>query len=195
MKKLLLSVVAVLAFGFSNAQSNEEGTMHASLRGGFGFGTGTYKSNGISSKNTNAAVAYGIDFQYGLSEKISAGVGIEGVANVFTPKGADFADDVNTTLAGFKFKLNGRYYFVNKDRFNFYGGPSVGYTTLKNVDYSNLKYNGLNYGVNSGVNFYFADFIGANVELGYEGNSLKGDDSVKLAVGGVRIMAGVAFKF
>lgn len=206
MKKIFFAAIAVMVFGFTNAQSNAQGTMHASVRGGFGFGSAKQEFNDGDLKFNNIMANFGADFQYGIAEQFSAGIGVEYGVNVLTYKDSDYSDSEDVVLSGIKIKLNGRYYFVNKDRFNFYAGPSIGFSSLKDqTDYYDefgedidAKYSGINYGLNTGINFYFTDFFGGNVELGYEGSSLNGKDDadgVKLNMGGARIMAGVAFKF
>jgi hypothetical protein len=43
MKKIILSAFALVTFGFASAQSNEKGTMHLNVMGGFTIGGATDK--------------------------------------------------------------------------------------------------------------------------------------------------------
>lgn len=214
MKKIILSIVTILAFGFSNAQSNQKGTMHLNVMGGFlaGSATSEYDVEGAEKdKYTANGAGFGVNFQYGLAESFSAGIGIEYGTAVLTPKNVDYTDGFvsDPSLTMFKVNLSGRYYFVNSEKFNVYAGPSVGFTsgkdkTVLGVDFGGekTKYSGLNYGVNVGGNYYFTDIVGVIVNLGYEGNSLKGKvtqegEELKSTntIGGVKVMAGLALKF
>jgi len=215
MKKLLLTAAAVFAFGFANAQSNEKGTMHVNVMGGFLTGTATSKADEAGStkdKFTATGAQFGANFQYGIAESFSAGIGLEVGSSILTPKNLDYSSyDYTTdyTLSTFKVNLSGRYYFLNADKYNVYAGPSVGYTTGKDktvygFDFGldKTKFSGLNYGVNVGGNYYFSDVVGVILNVGYEGNSLNStltsegvEYKGKETIGGIKAMAGLALKF
>lgn len=222
MKKVLLSAVAVFAFGFANAQSNEKGTMHVNVIGGFLTGSGTSLDDAAGStkdKFSATGAQFGANFQYGIAESFSAGIGLEVGSAVLTPKSGTGFGFVNPTMSTFKVNLSGRYYFLNDDKFNVYAGPSVGYTSGKDktalvgfgVGTDKTKYSGLNYGVNVGGNYFFTDIVGVILNVGYEGSSLKSKlaftdydvngnpfpatDTAKVTLGGVKVMAGLALKF
>lgn len=210
MKKVLLSLAAVFAFGFANAQSNQKGTMHINVMGGFLTGSATSQADESGStkyKDTATGAQFGANFQYGLAESFSAGIGLEFGTMVFTPK--DYTSyGTNPSLSLFKVNLSGRYYFVNDEKFNVFAGPSVGFSTGKDTSSyigftGTTKYSGLNYGINAGGNYYFTDHVGVILNLGYEGNGLKStyteagspDEKGKTNVGGLKVMAGLALKF
>lgn len=215
MKKVLFTAIAVLGFTFANAQSNKQGTMHVNVMGGFLTGNSTKEFddnslnfNGSESKSTASGAQFGAHFQYGIAESFSLGLGLEFGTVVLSPKDNNFFG-TDPSLNTFKVLISGRYYFVNKDKFNVYAGPSVGYTTAKDdtiyfgFNSTETKYSGLNYGVNVGGNYFFTDIVGVIVNLGYEGSSLKfteseagfQDEDGKATLGGVKIMAGLALKF
>ncbi|WP_394758746.1 hypothetical protein [Flavobacterium sp.] len=225
MKKVLLSAVAVFAFGFANAQSNEKGTMHVNVIGGFLSGNYTIQGDeagSIKEKATATGAQFGANFQYGIAESFSAGIGLELGTTVLAYKSFDAENYgyTNPSLSTFKVNLSGRYYFLNEDKFNIFAGPSIGYTTGKDKtavlgieigDSNKTKYSGLNYGVNVGGNYYFSDHVGVILNLGYEGNNLKSTETDtytdfdgtivtdtypgKATLGGVKVMAGLALKF
>ena len=227
MKKVLLSAVAVLAFTFGNAQSNQKGTMHVNVMGAFLSGSATSQGDEAGStkdKYTATGAQFGANFQYGLAESFSAGIGVEVGTAVFAPKSIDYTNfdgfTTDLTMSTVKVNLSGRYYFVNKDNFNVYAGPSVGFTTGKDktaygfgydLGTEKAKFSGLNYGVNVGGNYYFTDVVGVILNIGYEGNSLKSKQSYtdydenfnpytaeatgKTTVSGIKVMAGLALKF
>ena len=219
MKKIILSAFALITFGFASAQSNEKGTMHLNVMGGFTFGGAVDKGEDGDAdiKYTVGSGDYGVSFQYGLADNFSAGVNLELGTAVLVPKDLSSespfdADSPDPTMSTFKFGVGARYYIVNKDRFNFFVGPNVGFLTGKDKteafgvtigdDSPKAKFSGLNLGLDAGINFYFNDFIGGIVKLGYDNNMTTGkisdedgDFDWKRNYGGVKIAAGVAFKF
>lgn len=213
MKKVVFAAIAVFGLAFANAQSHQKGTMQVNVMGGFLTGSGTDKSDtaGVDdAKFTVTGGQFGANFQYGIAESFSIGIGLEGGTIVATPKDNNGFTTDEPSLNTFKVNLSGRYYFVNKEKFNVYGGPSVGYTTAKDdtvyfgFSDQETKYSGLNYGINAGGNYFFTDIVGVIVNLGYEGNSLKSttsysdgtpEDTGKTMIGGFKAMAGLALKF
>ena len=209
MKRIILSAIAICAFGFANAQSNKSGTIHVNVMGGFLMGSSTQQSDVAGStndKSTATGANFGAQFQYGLADKFSAGIGLETGTAVLTPK--DINNGGSTDVSTFKFNVSGRYYFLNDEKYNIYAGPSIGYTSGKNTSAAfgfgtTTKYTGLNYGLNVGGNYFFTNVVGVIVNLGYEGNSLKytstddfnGSDTGKATLGGLKVMAGLALKF
>lgn len=183
--------------------------------GGFLSGSATQKWDGegeTKSKYSATGAQFGANFQYGIAESFSAGIGLEVGTSVLTPKDYNFEDygyTTDLTMSTFKVNVSGRYYFLNKDNFNVYAGPSIGFTTGKDktaygFDYGaeKTKFSGLNYGINAGGNYYFTDIVGVIVNLGYEGNSLTSKQNIegteytgKATLGGIKVMAGLALKF
>lgn len=211
MKKVVFAAIAVFGFAFANAQSHQKGTMQVNVMGGFLTGSGSSKSDEAGSekfKFTATGGQFGAHFQYGIAESFSIGIGLEGGTVVMTPKEAYAGTE--PSMNTFKVMATGRYYFVNKEKFNVYGGPSIGYTTGKDdtvygFGFGDMetKFSGLNYGINAGGNYFFTDIVGVIVNLGYEGNSLKSttsetglpDETGKTNVSGFKAMAGLALKF
>jgi hypothetical protein len=218
MKKILLTAVAAFSFVMTNAQSNQSGTIHVNVVGGFSVGSGTESDSAPGSKETKATapgVAFGVKGQYGLSEKISAGIGLELGTYIFTPNEISSSEGFtvsnlnnNFTLSTFKVDLSGRYYIVNKDRFNFYAGPSVGFISGKNtlsvtgltdsLEVSSPSFAGLNFGVNTGINWYFTNVVGGIVQISYDSNNLSAkvnEITFKQNFSGVQFLAGLSLKF
>lgn len=215
MKKVVFAAIAVFGFTFANAQSHQKGTMQVNVMGGFLTGSATSEDDAAGStkfKYTASGAQFGANFQYGIAQSFSIGLGLEGGTVTLSPKDATYGYNVEPAINTFKVNFSGRYYFVNMDKFNVYGGPSIGFTTGKdNTDYGfvvyddqETKYSGLNYGVNVGGNYFFTDIVGVIVNLGYEGNNLKGtttygdgspEETGKVNTGGFKAMAGLALKF
>ena len=208
MKKVLLTAAAVLSLTFVNAQSNQKGTKHVNIMGGFLSGSSTSQDDAAGSKESKYSAAgaqFGANFQYGLAESFSAGIGLEIGTAVLTDKEVDIYNYEIPTISALKVNVSGRYYILNKDKVNIYAGPSVGYTsgkTVLDILKPETKYTGLNYGVNAGANFYFSDVVGIIVNLGYEGNNLKTKQiedgkeyTGKATISGIKAMVGLALKF
>ncbi len=212
MKKIILTMAVVLTATLANAQSNQKGTIHVNVMGGFLAGSATNQSdvaNSLEKKYSASGGQFGANFQYGLTESFSAGIGLEFGTVALTPKTIDYNNnnpflDLDPSVSVFKIILSGRYYILNKEKFNLFAGPSVGYTSGKEsvlgvVIAEDKDYSGLNYGINAGGNYYFTDRVGIILNLGYEGNSLSwkdsDGDSGKASIGGIKVMAGLALKF
>jgi hypothetical protein len=183
MKKIILTMALVMAFSFANAQSNDKGKIHVNVMFGIINGNANIDSYDFDA----AGVNFGAQFQYGFAKNISAGAGIE----INTVELTNNVDDTSLTL--FKVNFSGRYYFLNHEKINVYAGPSIGYTSGIVSSGENIlddTYSGLNYGINTGCNYYFGEKVGMIFNLGYEVNSL-GNASID----GVKAMLGLALKF
>jgi hypothetical protein len=211
MKKILLGL-GLLASVFTFGQSNEAGTIHVGIQWASVLGGATFKTTytdpdttlTFTDKGIGAKGLFGVRGSYGISEKISVGGYIrrEHAAYVST----DLFSIGSTVVSGIGIGTEMKFYFVNKDRFNMYAAPSVGYSMGKTY-YSGFatetyKANGLSYGVNLGLNWYFTDMIGISFDLGYAGGMLKvkdeeGDAKVetKITNGGLLWGVGLVGKF
>ena len=202
-------MLAVSSVSF--AQSNDKGVIQIGVGYGGLIGGGTMSySDGIGSyKMVGLRGNYGIRAQYGVAKNISVGVFLRGEGAAYTSTNTNFSG-YTITNSGAAFGVEGKYYIVNKDKFNFYGAPSIGFSTGQthyvDANYTSSKFNmsGLNYGVGLGINWYWAKFIGMSADLGYSGVSLSGKDNVlnpgttytdKFSSGGVYFGIGLITKF
>lgn len=193
MKKILFIAGLIMpAMAFS--QSNQSGTVQIGIGGGIALGGASIIStiadsiNGPSIGDSKASgvgmkAGFGIKAQFGLAEKISVGVYIRKEAAAYdTDFGDAFYSDgthqINTT--GLALGIEPKFYVVNRDRFNLYFGPSVGFytgnATLK-LDYTDVDggLGGLNYALGGGINWYWGDHVGMSFDFGYTGQSLSGE--------------------
>ena len=210
MKKLLLTAaVAVFAFSSAFAQSNEQGTISVNLLGGYTFGgNATDKIEGDGDQDYSfASASYGLNAHYGISEEISVGIGFTTGSYLLTEEAADLGSFA-ATMSLTNISAQGRYYFVNDADINVFGGVNLGYASANDkfggfdISSEELKLNGLSYGINAGINYYIWGNVGGTISLGYDAASLSGDRTyegetidVKRSVGGVTLLAGLAFKF
>ena len=155
MKKILLSALAVFAFGVANAQE-----------GGFGFSKGdvivegnltvtseTVPAGGGSTKNTTS---YGFApvGGYFISDKFALGLGL----NIESNKSN--SQEVNT----FGVAAFGRYYFLDLgQRFKVYGQGTLGYTSYKTKYTRNdVKSSAFGFRAGLGVNYFLTNSIAIN---------------------------------
>jgi len=211
-KVLLVAAFAVSLLGYS--QSNSEGTIHINLLGGFAFGgnaTDKYTEDNKSyeDKYDFASGTYGLNVHYGLNDKISVGLGLTTGSYVLTPQSLLTTENIfnTTTMSLFNVSAQSRYYILNDDDLNIYGGVNVGFASATDkfagfdLSTDSYKASGLSYGINFGLNYYYWEKVGGNIQLGYDGASLSGDYKYdggsytqKRSVGGINFMAGLAIK-
>jgi len=175
MKKVLLSAVALLAFGFANAQEEEKGN------GGFSKGS-MFVSGAVSidSEKTGDAKSSGFEiapkFGYFVTENIAIG-GKLGFSSVKEDNGiVDTADRSAFTVGAF-----GRYYMTPASQFSLFGEFGVDYTTWDNK-LADVQENEI--GVNLGLGLSY--FLNNNwaieatwAGLGYTTNDNGGDGADK----------------
>lgn len=177
MKKVLLTAVAVFAFGFANAQEEAKS---------FGFSKGNIIVEGqisfSSNKETNSflgvkedetktnEISFSPKAGYFISDKLALGVEL----NVFSGKETttDFTvvpNDVNEVkVNGFGAGVFARYYFLDLgQRFKTYAEAGLGFASAKNVTNSveTSKANGLGFGIDLGMNYFLTDKVAISFGL------------------------------
>jgi hypothetical protein len=216
-KKLLVVTVQLIS-SMAFCQSNENGTIQLGAGTWLTLGDAAIKStfdNSAEVKGSGVGVKInaGIKAQYGISERVSAGVFIRRELAIystsysynntfFTPAATDI------TTAGFSFGAEAKYYLINKNLYNLHVGPSVGFyignATLK-VYNAKGNLNGLNYGLGGGINWYWGYNVGMSFDFALNGQSLSGSPDnpsefigypetvTKYKVTGAGIYIGLAF--
>lgn len=197
MKKVLLSALAILAFGLANAQEEK------STNGGFSKGdvfvsgaitfgsdkTGDYKENSFE-----IAPQVG----YFLTENIAIGGKLGFSSYKEENNGEDWSDE-----SGFTFGAFGRYYFTPANQFSLFAQLGVDYSSLEDKLSNNYKESELGFGLGAGLNYFVSSnfSIEAGVAvLGYSSNDNGGDGADKtntLSFGGDwrAVTFGVNYKF
>ncbi len=163
MKKLVLSLVAVAAFGFTaNAQETEKPTFgfqesNVIVEGSFSISDSSYKpEGGKKSKYTN--YTFNPKIGYMVSDKVAIGAALSFGKNLEE----DAKDDVYTKniYAG----AFARYYFLELgQRFKTYAEVGVGFNQDKTGLY---KVTGVKTGLNVGMNYFVTESIAINFNLG-----------------------------
>ena len=160
MKKVLLTAVAVFAFGFANAQEEaSSGFSKGStfVSGAVGFGSEKF-GDAFDSKSMNFSPSFG----YFVTENIAVGaqlnitsaenveVNAPGLGMVPFEKFSSFGADIF-----------GRYYFTPADKFSLFGQLAVGFGSEKYEDGGDIKAS--TFGVNAGLGLNY--FVSSNFAL------------------------------
>jgi outer membrane protein len=155
MKKIFLTVAAVVTFGFANAQKDEsksimgfsEGDMF--VEGSFGVKSGNTTSQGPN--DVKSSYTFSPKVGYLISDKIALGIRIDAIQNKLYN-----GTKTNTFGAG----AFARYFFLSlgaEKSFQAYGQASLGFsgTKTKNASGNEIgKSNNLNGGIDLGMNYF-----------------------------------------
>jgi outer membrane protein len=152
MKKIILTVVAIFAFGFANAQENNESSEGFSkgdvfVTGAFSYGSTNDKNN--DEKTSSFEIAPQVN--YFVTENISLGARIGFASDMTEVNGTEVQDDSSVA-----FGLLGRYYFTPASKFSLFGQVAAEYATLTQnvVGDPEFKVNGFGASVGLGLNYF-----------------------------------------
>lgn len=178
--------------GGSSDKSNAPGIINIGLGSEFVLGgaTITPKNGGTAEDGLGAIANYYLRGQYGLSDMFSAGISLKyGGAGYLTTSGSSTTALV---VKGITIGLEGKFYAVNHPKFNMYLAPGIGFNSsslaLLNGSTSGAELgtgtaSGLTYSFIGGFNWYWVDFLGMSLDMGYYGNSLSGTLDNKVSTG------------
>lgn len=212
MKKVLLSAVALLAFGFANAQEEK------STNGGFSKGDvfvsgavsfGSTKSGDFKQSNFTVAPKVG----YFVTENIAVGgkVGFSSSKDALVSEfaGIDLGDTYAADLSTFMIGGFGRYYFTPASQFSLYAELGLDYasTSLDELDGVSIdednKLNSFVVGAGLGMNYFVSSNFSLEAGVGvlnYSSSKLDADGaeaSNTFSFGGdwTAVSFGVNYKF
>lgn len=149
MKKVLLSAVALLAFGFANAQ--EEKSTNGGFSKGDVFVTGAFTFGSTNDKDADVKTnGFEIAPQVGyfLTENIAIGGKVGFASMKEESAGVDTEDMSGLTLGAF-----GRYYFTPANQFSLFANLGLDYSSMENK-LADSKVNGFNAGLGAGMNYF-----------------------------------------
>ncbi|RZJ31852.1 MAG: porin family protein [Flavobacterium sp.] len=159
MKKIILSALAICAFGFANAQDKKEMS-----EGGMGFNNGDIfitGSVGFNSSKTGDAKSNGFDVSpsigFFVSDNIAVG-GRVGYNSTTTNSGAPGADDAKSStfsIGGF-----GRYYATPASQFSMFVELGLNYhSTTENAGdgFDDVKSTGFGIALAPGISYFVSD--------------------------------------
>lgn len=171
MKKVILTVAAIFAFGFANAQDKNESTGggfgkgDVFVTGGFGFGSEKTGDDKDSSFRFEPAVGFFVTENIALGARIG-----------FTSR-TEEVSAVETKTTSFNGEVFGRYYWTPASQFSLFGEAAVGFGSDKRevngVDAGDSNNFGANVGF--GVNYFLSD--NWSIEAGWAGLGFNSNDN------------------
>ncbi len=177
MKKVLLSAVALLAFGFANAQEEEKGN------GGFSKGdmfvSGAFS---IGSEKTGDDKSSGFEIEPKFGYFVTDNIAIGGKLGYKSDKAedalGDTQDDVAFTVGAF-----GRYYMTPASQFSLFGEFGVDYSTVEDkLSIVDSKENEIGVNLGLGLSYFVSNNWAIEASwagLGYTTNDNGGDGAEK----------------
>ena len=182
MKKVLLSALAVFAFGFANAQEEEKGNGGFAKGDVFVSGAVTFGSSKTGDFKVNAfEIAPKVG--YFVTENIAVGASV-GLQSLKFDNGSADATNSGLGLGAF-----GRYYFTPANKFSLFAELGIDYTSFDEefdaesgtVYASSFESKELGFGLGAGMNYFVSSnfSIEAGVAvLGYSSNDNGGGSGV-----------------
>jgi outer membrane protein len=196
MKKVLLSAVALLAFGFANAQ--EEGKGNGGFAKGDVFVSGAFS---IGSEKTGDDKSNGFEIEPKVGYFVTENIAIGGKLGYASYKAEDVfgdTDDMSALTVG----AFGRYYMTPASQFSLFGQLGFDYSTIddKLADVQENEF-GLNLGL--GLSYFVSNNWSIEATwagLGYTSNDNGGSGAEKTNTFGLgadlrAISFGVNYKF
>lgn len=213
MKKVLLSAVAIFAFGFANAQE-EAATSNGGFAKGDMFMSGSFGINSTKMgdfKSSEFTIAP--SFNYFVTDNISVGakVGYASAKDAYMSsfEGEALPYDAAVDYNKLTFGVMGRYYFTPASQFSLFGqfGVDYGISTITSFDDVSIdednKVNSLNLGLGLGVNYFVSKNFALEAGIGVLGyNTSKADydgaestDTFTFGANLTNINLGLIYKF
>jgi hypothetical protein len=149
MKKSILTIVAVFAFGFANAQSREKGTIEVIPQIGY-TSANYYGGESGTGNHPISSIGLGVGGEYFFNDRWSLHSGI-----MSQTMGTEFSR-VEDVLKYVTIPVNANWHFGSTRKWNLNFGPSIGFLT-------SAKSNGVD--IKNGVN---STQFGLNVGIGYK---------------------------
>lgn len=195
MKKIILSMVTVLAFGFANAQESSTGK---------GFSKGDIFISGsvsIASEKTGDEKASGFTIEPKVGFFVTENIAVGGKLGFGSLKAENAGGDTQD-LARFTVGAFGRYYFTPASDFSLFGQLGVDYSSIEDkLADDKAKEIGANLGL--GLSYFVSSNFAIEATwagLGYTTNDNGGDGADKTNTFGLNanldsINFGVLYKF
>lgn len=171
MKKIILTVAAIFAFGVANAQDKKEGSSEGFAKGdvfisgGFGF------SSDKTGDEQNSSFTFAPAVGFFVTENIAIGARLG-----FTTETEENPplDEAKTTI--FNADVFGRYYFTPSSKFSVFGELAVGIGTRK-FEQGLIDGDSQTVGANlgAGINYFLSDHW--SIEAGWAGLGFQTDDN------------------
>jgi outer membrane protein len=185
MKKIILTVAAVFAFGFANAQDKEK-------KGGFGFSEGDFYLGGMinfssdkdelgSASTTTSALEFSPEAGYFVTDKLAITAGLS-IGNSKVDNGTN---EVKNNTFGANVGI--RYYFLDMgERFKTYASAGLGFGSDDNGGNGAEKTNTFGLGAGLGINYFVTENLAIDFGLSnvLSFNSEKTGDAKSTSING-----------
>ncbi|MES2410345.1 MAG: outer membrane beta-barrel protein [Bacteroidota bacterium] len=176
MKKIILTVAAVFALTFANAQDTKEATSGEGFANGDLYLTGTA---GFSSDKDAGVKTDGFTLSPGLGYMITDNLAIEGQLTYQTEK----EDATDTKTTGFGIAAGVKYYFTPASKFSLSVGGNVSYMSYKvDTPLGDGEAKEIGFNIPLGLNYFVSnDFALTSTwgGFGYTSNDNGGDGAEK----------------
>jgi len=203
MKKTLLSLTALFAFGVVTAQE-EPATIGFSKGDVFASGTLSFSSQKTGDFKSNQFTV-SPKVGYFVSNNIAIGVSLTYLSATEDMSDSNFGS-VEEKTTGFEAGAFGRYYFMPASRFSVFAQVYAGYATAKyevEAYQSESKSNGFGFEFAPGFNYFVSDHFAIETTFGVLGyNSVKPDyngaestDTLNIGLDLANINFGLVYKF
>jgi outer membrane protein W len=181
MKKLILSIALIAAFGIANAQEGfSKGNTF--LTGSLKISSQNDKDEDTKSNSTNFAVGVG----HFLSDNFALGVNL-GIGSARITEASNSTEETSEMNVG----AFGRYYFSPKSKFSMLGHLGVNYTSMKYKTFTpDLKFSGIDIFAAPGFNYFVSKNLSLEAVIGKIGYS-----SAKADVTGAKGTTNFNFNF
>jgi hypothetical protein len=120
MKKVLLSAVAILAFGFVNAQTREKGTIE--LIPQIGYSSANYYGEENLNNSSLSTVTFGVGADYFFNNRWSLRSGLH-----YQTMGSEITSNYEEKLNYLTIPVNANWHFGSTRKWNLNFGPSFGF--------------------------------------------------------------------
>lgn len=189
MKKLLLLLAAIVIMTTAGTAAFAQGGSYNKgdnmLNIGIGVGSPFFGSGYSSSLPVNPSLS----FEHGVSDVISIGGQLSYASAKYSYDYGIYADASSFKESATYVGLRGSYHFNEAlqldDKWDFYGGASLGYVIVSVSDYSgyggSASASALGFGLYGGGKYYFGEKMALYSELGYQSLAL--------------LNVGISFKF
>ncbi|WP_333694399.1 outer membrane beta-barrel protein [Flavobacterium sp.] len=168
MKKIILSLAAVFAFSFANAQ---ESTTDGGFAKGDVFVSGSF---GFSSEKTGDLKSNGFEFSPAVGFFLTENIALGGRLGIMSEKNEN--GSAETKMNGFGVEAFGRYYMTPASKFSVFGELAVGIGSFK-TEVGPAETKSKTFGVNAGIGVNY--FLSSNwaIEAGWAGLGYNTDDN------------------
>lgn len=203
MKKVLFSAVALLAFGFVNAQEKSNGGFSkgdAFVSGSFGITSG--KAYDMDSANMDLVKTNGFTFSPKVGFFVTENIALGGKLGFGSAKTEVDGSNAESTISDFTLGAFGRYYFTPANQFSVYADFGLDYMST-DFDALDAKRSGIHAGLGLGMNYFVSSNFSIEAGLGllnyssmkFDVDGAENETSFGLGADLTNISLGVNYKF